>query len=411
VKKLFTFQACILFLTLCGCVQNEDLLEALIAENPDVWSIADDPDYEVQILYTQTDRGPDQKPIFTTYAFKVDSGKYFYPASTVKLPVALLSLEKLAELNVNDLDRNTTMLTDSTLSGRPAFYSDSSASDYQPSVAQYIKKILLVSDNEAYNRLYEFLGVDELNARLRQKEYGQTQIIHRLSEVVPRPRTKVENLTTNPIRFVEKGKTVYVQPEVVSSFWPEPNGRILRGKGYIKNDSLITEPFDFTFKNRFGLEDQHRMLQAIIFPELFPKNSFNLSVSDHQFILRYMSMYPGESDIAQYHDSDMYPDKYVKFLLFGAEKGNPPDNIRIFNKVGNAYGYLIDNAYIIDADNGVEFFLSAVIHVNSNRIFNDGNYEYDEIGFPFMKNLGELIYEYELSREKSVVPDFTKINY
>lgn len=73
-----------------------------------------------------------------------------------------------------------------------------------------------------------------------------------------------------------------------------------------------------------------------------------------------------------------------------------------------AYGYLIDNAYIADFKNGVEFLLSAVIYVNNNQIFNDDKYEYDEIGFPFLANLGKVIYEYELKRDKKFPSDLSK---
>jgi len=47
----------------------------------------------------------------------------------------------------------------------------------------------------------------------------------------------------------------------------------------------------------------------------------------------------------------------------------------------------------------VEFLLSAVIYVNEDEIFNDDKYEYDEIGLPFLANLGRVIYKYELERK------------
>ena len=65
-----------------------------------------------------------------------------------------------------------------------------------------------------------------------------------------------------------------------------------------------------------------------------------------------------------------------------------PDNIRIFNKIGDAYGFMIDNAYVVDFENNVEFLLAAVLLVNENEMFNDDKYEYEEVGFPFMKRLG-----------------------
>jgi hypothetical protein len=72
--------------------------------------------------------------------------------------------------------------------------------------------------------------------------------------------------------------------------------------------------------------------------------------------------------------------------------------VRIFNKVGDAYGFLIDAAYIVDYKNNVAFFLSAALLCNSDEIFNDDNYDYDTVGFPFLKALGKAIYQYELTQ-------------
>src|SRR5580765_3761064 len=54
----------------------------------------------VQIIYTQINRDADNNPSFKNYYFNVDPNKYFYPASTVKMPIALLALQKLNELRL-----------------------------------------------------------------------------------------------------------------------------------------------------------------------------------------------------------------------------------------------------------------------------------------------------------------------
>ena len=77
-----------------------------------------------------------------------------------------------------------------------------------------------------------------------------------------------------------------------------------------------------------------------------------------------------------------------------------PEALQIFNKVGFAYGTLTDCAYIRDARNGVEFMLTATILVNGNGIFNDNQYEYDEVGIPFLAALGRAVYEYEVYRRE-----------
>ncbi|MBN62179.1 MAG: hypothetical protein CME20_12555, partial [Gemmatimonadetes bacterium] len=98
-------------------------------------------------------------------------------------------------------------------------------------------------------------------------------------------------------------------------------------------------------------------------------------------------------------------DSYVKFFLYGDSKASIPHGVRIFNKVGLAYGYMTDNAYVVDFANGVEFLLTATVLVNANGIFGDGEYEYDELGFSFLAELGRVIYDYELGRERPRQPD------
>ena len=149
------------------------------------------------------------------------------------------------------------------------------------------------------------------------------------------------------------------------------------------------------------------MLQTIIFPEIFsPNDKFQLHDDDYRFLRRYLSMYPRESDFPFY--GEKLEDATGKFLMFGGTKDNIDPNIRIFNKIGGAYGFLIDNAYIVNFKQGIEFFLSAVIYVNENNILNDGHYEYDSEGFPFMHDLGWTFYHYEMERHKKYLPDLSE---
>lgn len=49
-------------------------------------------EYGIQIIYSQIDRDEQNKPILKTFKYNVDINNYFYPASTIKLPITLLSL-------------------------------------------------------------------------------------------------------------------------------------------------------------------------------------------------------------------------------------------------------------------------------------------------------------------------------
>ncbi len=360
---------------------------------------------EIQIIYTQINRDENNVPSFKQFRFNVDSLRYFYPASTVKLPLCILALDKINTLNVPELDKYTVMLHDSVYSGQLSVANDTTSQTGMPSVAHYIKKILVTSDNDAYNSLYEFLGQQSANKILNDHGY-KVRLLHRLERFL-KPD---QNRHTEAVRFLKDGKVVYEQPMLFNVDSIKPPSRIYRGKGYYKNDTLLVkQPFEFTYKNFYSLTDQHAFLKTLLFPEHSdPKGAFNLTAEDYTFIYQYMSQLPTETSYPPYSSDTAYFDAYCKFLLYGQERNPIPRTIRIFNKVGDAYGYLIDNAYIVDFESKVEFMIAAVINVNTDGIYNDGVYAYDSLGFPFFKNLGRLIYDYELKRDRKHKPDLSK---
>jgi hypothetical protein len=389
--------------------KTDSMLVQLLQQYPQYFNtvLKNTQQWNVQFIYTQIDKGVNGIPALKNYFFNVNPAQYFYPASTVKLPICLLALQRLNELKQQGIDRNTTMITEANEDGQTAVYNDPTTPDGRPSIAQYIKKILLVSDNDAFNRLYEFLGRKYINEQLHQKGYDDAQILHRLSI----PLSLQQNRATNPINFLGPDKKIiYRQPvQYDSSIYEQRNDSI--GEGYYKGDSLIKMPMNFSEKNRISLQDLHNILLSLVFPEkVMASQRFNITEDDRNFILKYMSELPTESNYPPYAaDTANYWPAYCKFLLFGSDKGAIPKNIRVFNKVGDAYGQLTDVAYIVDFDKKIEFFLSAIIYCNNDGILNDDKYDYDNIGLPFMKHLGEVLYKYELKRTKKIVPDLSSL--
>lgn len=361
-------------------------------------------DWNVQIIYTQINRSANGIPSLTHHYFNRTNARYFYPASTVKFPVVLLALEKLHELKIKGLDKNTTMITGADYSGQTAVYNDPNSSDGRPTVAQYIKKILLVSDNDAYNRLYEFLGQEYINTTLSKKGYTNAQLLHRLNIFL----SEDENRHTNPVNFYDSSnQLIYSKPLLFNKqTYAKRNDKM--GKGYFSNGLLVNEPMDFSKKNKIELTDLHQILLSLVFPQAVKASQrFNITDADRRFVLQYMSQLPSESVNPSYDSS--YYDAYAKFILYGSEKGSLPKNIRIFNKVGDAYGQLVEVAYIVDFEKNIEFMVSAAIYCNKDEILNDDKYDYNTIGFPFLKNLGRIIYEYETKREKKFQPDLSPL--
>ncbi|WP_374164980.1 serine hydrolase [Arcticibacter sp. MXS-1] len=394
-------------LSLSVSAQRNDtwLKELLYAKgSPALKNILDNPDtYRYQILFTQIDRDRHNQPHFRSFALNLDRALYFNPASTVKLPTALAALEKLNELKVNGLNKFTPMLTDSAFGGQTSVLRDSTSENGLPSVAHYIKKIFLVSDNDAYNRLYEFNGQQELNERLWKKGYRDVRITRRFV-----PMNEEENRHTNPVSFVKDGNVVYRQTEAVSKIRFDFSKRILLGKAYYdRSEKLVNEPMDFTRHNNFPLEDQQSILRSVMFPESVAKRKrFNLTRDDYEFLYRYMRMLPGESLVPRYDTTEFF-DSYAKFFWFRATKSNIPSYLNVYSKAGWSYGFLTDNAYIADTENRCEFLISATIYVNSDGVLNDDKYDYETIGYPFFKELGEILYQNELKRERKYKPDLS----
>lgn len=380
-----------------------DVLNEMLHSHPEYFKelLARQDQHFTQIIYTQINRDANNHPTFKTFTHGFNEQEYFYPASTVKMPIAFLALEKMNDLG---LDKNLNMYTGAGTFPQTAMINDPSAKDEIPTLAHYIKHIFLVSDNNAYNRLYEFLGQAYLNHQLKEKGFDHTRIIHRLSIG---GFDRVGNSWTNPIRFYNDDKMVYQQGEVYSQYdWNFTLDNEIRGVAHLGNDDkIILQPFNFSEKNYVSLMDLHDQLKVVMLPESVPaEQRFDLTESDYDFLYEWMSKLPRASDFPKYNE----PDNYVKFYMGTDTSKVLPAHIKIFNKVGWAYGYLTDVAYIIDTKHQVEYLLAANIHVNANQTYNDGVYEYEEIGLPFFEHLGEVIYNYERKRKRQYKPDLSR---
>jgi len=382
--------------------QNQNTLYQKVLQHPQ--------EYRLQIIYTQINRDKNNVPSFKDFYFNVDSLFYFNPASTVKLPLALLSLEKLNQMNIPGVNKYTSMLYDSAYSKQTVEHVDSSAKSTYPSIAQFIRKVFLVSDNDAYSRMYEFVGQQRINRALHNKGYNDVRITHRFVRMSPD-----ENRHTNPIRFIDNdGKLIYAQAPAYNTDSFDFSHINKVGKAHINwSDSLVNEPFDFTMRNNISLKDLHQIARSALFPQyVAAKQRFQLKEDDYDFVKQYMSQLPGETNYPKY-DSAAYFDTYVKFFFQDSLHHHLPKGVRVFNKPGWAYGFMTDVSYVVDFDNKVEFMLSATVYVNSDGVVNDNKYDDVTVGTPFLYQLGQTIYNYELKRDRKYKPnlDVFKIKY
>ena len=383
-----------IFIFCCNVFYAQFNFDTIFNSNTLLKKISLTPDkYHLQIIYTQINYEND-KPVFTSYFYNTKPENYFYCASLIKLPTSILALKKLNELRIS---ANTIMFTDSSAACHKQINKDTTSLNKYPSIEHYIKKMLLVSDNEAFSRAYEFLGVDYIHQNLTDMGFPDVRIINRYDGNC----LGKDNFRTNPVTFYDADlKVIYQQKEQISDkSYPHPLRNVSVGKAYVDSkNKKINSPKNFTAMNYMTLTDCHNILLELIYDQN-PK--FNIDENQRQFLMDYLSFFPRQSVYPKY-DTKTYYDSYKKYLMLGDSKNPISDTaIIITNIVGQSYGFMADCARIQDKRNKIEFILSAVIYANEDEIINDGKYEYKTIALPYLAELGKQFYNYELKRNKN----------
>ena len=360
MKNLLFFTV---FFLIFGCKSKKSPLDfAIKSSKPSISSVKKNlKDHELQIKLTVINEEEN-----INYEFNVDNEDYFYPASTVKLPIALLAIEKVNESKFITLDT--------------PFRVENESEKY--TLRDEILKMFIVSDNESFNRIFEFLGQDYINGKLKALGFENTTIFHRLSV------EDSDNLNTKKVFFfIEKDSISYqtfnreIDPNKI-------NGLKKGKKFYNDNGELVKKPMDFSKKNKISIDDLHEMTAQVYLPENYSnKNSFKLDKEQREFIWDAMSASPSKLGLSK----EKYPGNFVKFFVRGDEKENDSikNSLKIYNKVGTAYGQITETAFIESDAN--KFILTATMYVNENNIINDDIYEYKSVGIPFFSSFAREI--------------------
>ena len=240
----------ILFLFLLqGCFLRENPIKASMKSDNFLSEILKNKDeYEIQIAYTEITRDKEGKPVFREFEFQVDEEKYFYPASTTKLPIIVLTLDKINELRAKGIEitPKSKILISSTHEGNNQVQKDSITS-FQNLIAD----VFLVSDNSASNVLIDFIGYNKFNAKMEQAGFKNTYLNHKF----------------NPDPYVNINWQIKtVKNEIISSnenqiiITAEQNTLGLKkGKNRLQNGKVVPGALDFSQKNRSSITDMHNI--------------------------------------------------------------------------------------------------------------------------------------------------------
>lgn len=345
--------------------------------------------HRLQVVLGLVESGDGGRPVLVQRGFRLGA-EYFYPASAVKLFAAVAALERLAELRRETglpLGADTPLVFHPLFPGEAREEADPSNLDGgRITVRHEIRKLFLVSDNEAFNRLYELVGGDRLATSLARAGLGDARIVHRLEEA----RTPEENRRAPRIDFVGDGFSYTLPEREAPPLPPPPPIRGIEvGRVHLEAGERVEAPFDFSLKNRFPLADLQRGLCMVVRPDVdCGGHGFALGHDDRALLLGAMSQYPRESANPAYDPAE-YPDSWGKYLLPGLARVVPNESLRIYNKVGQAYGFTVENAWVVDQETGRGFFLAATLYTNADGVVNDNRYEYDAVALPFLADLGE----------------------
>jgi Beta-lactamase enzyme family len=390
------------FAILAGCASTSTTkpnIDAVLAgDQAKFGSLMQSPEkYRLQFLVSDVVPGPGGRPALRRSGFRVDS-EYFYPASTIKLAAAMVACQRAAELDAERPGREAraqpTMQT--PLAFHPLFERQSlreiDASNVDSgaiTLSHQIRKLFLVSDNPAYNRLYEFVGQESLNTRLWAAGLSSARLSHRLAE----GRTPEQNRLTPMIelRYSTGTRTLPSQRSTLELVNTNVPGLDV-GRAYRTGDgSLIEKPMNFARTSRISLVDLQDLLVMLVHPSIdLGKPGLKMSDQARYELTTVMSSYAADSTNPVFAASE-HPDDDVKFLLPGLLRIAPKADWRIVNKIGQAYGFSIDNAYVEHIPTGRGLYVTAVIYTNAAEILNSDNYEYSTIAMPFFADLGEVV--------------------
>jgi hypothetical protein len=378
--------------------------------------------YRLQLLLREVEIDDQKKEIrFIRSDYRADH-EYFYPASAIKTFASIAALLKLHEINIQQpktkkfsiqspigLCKNKCMTEDSS-------NLDSGESQGKITIWHEIKKMQLISSNEAFNHLFNISNHDFLHQKLNPV-FPSLRINHRLNTF----ETQKECLKTPKIEIYQ-GKNKYTIPEHQSDLLFTPyqytNTDFSMGVGYYdpKQKKKIDGAYSFAEKNGVTFEDFQKLSIGIYFFEYWKKKYqfIDAKITDIEFkalfellnpiqnhlddLKKIMSLDPLQSNNPVYKDPAFTENRFKPMIqgILSVIQKDQRINLNYFNKAGKAMGSHMDNAVIEYHTSKKKKILLVTVgaFVGVHAVINGNDYPYQKYSSPLFYQTGIAIGKY-----------------
>ena len=337
---------------------------------------------------------------------------YLYPASTTKLLTCVAALRRLASLR-KKLGADVTLDTPIVVHPHALRVGDRGAkhdvadedamrrtrAQYLPwtrrrlTVRLLIQRVAVHSDNRANNVLMDLAGgAHALADAARSCKLDETRVVHRLS---PSARVEGEPTVSNADEhapavtyYASTGAftTPPVSPPPVRGVSEEPQP-LLIGSAHVTSEGLVEQPMDFAKRNHSPLSEMQQLLRLVCAGKVPGVDTHDLQVLVHA-----LACAPQDASRLNFPlNRRVYFDDWNKLFAPGVARvlaGS--SDVQLHGKLGQAYGFTLENSRIAHILTGRAYYLAAGIYTNENGVLNDDAYEYDEAE-AFLDNLAEFV--------------------
>ena len=332
--------------------------------------------YHLQINFTAVEEDQDKIKL-NDYSLYKDK-YYYHPASLIKFPLALISLEMLTQFQEQYGVDLQTPIQNKTCSCD--FGTDNYVNHLkQPNLDHLYKEMLIMSNNEAYNFFYDFVGPTYFNKRMKELNIPNILLRNRFYPGCAGIASKTH------------GGIYFMKDSINSSYSINCQTDTLQDN---TQNIYMNDPTALTH-NVVSLSSLHQLMIQLFYPSFYKQDqTLKISEANLNYFKTTISSYPNSL-----LDYAAYPNHYHKYLIPSHLINNKDSAIKVYSKNGNAGGYISDVMFFTDEKSKVKYFLSVSMYNATTKYYYRRRAHYTSPGLDFFRQLSKILYNYE--KEKS----------